>query len=77
MSAVRQSVEWGFGKLIAEFAFVDLKKNQEILLQAVPRMYRVAVILTNCHACMYGSQVSTYFGVQPPCLQDHLIPASR
>ncbi|KAL3215700.1 hypothetical protein MRX96_051322 [Rhipicephalus microplus] len=40
MSAVRQSVEWGFGKVISEFAFVDFKKNQKILLQAVPRMYR-------------------------------------
>ncbi|KAH8023040.1 hypothetical protein MRX96_053161 [Rhipicephalus microplus] len=77
MSAVRQSVEWGFGKVISEFAFVDFKKNQKILLQAVPRMYRVAVILTNCHACMYGNQVSKYFDVQPPCLQDYLSPASR
>ncbi|KAL3218609.1 hypothetical protein MRX96_050654 [Rhipicephalus microplus] len=77
MSAVRQSVEWGFEKVISEFAFVDLKKSQKILLQAVPRMYRVAVILTNCHACMYGNQVSTYFDAQPPCLQDYLSPASR
>ncbi|KAL3205935.1 hypothetical protein MRX96_040549 [Rhipicephalus microplus] len=27
MSAVRQSVEWGFGKVISEFAFVDFKKK--------------------------------------------------
>ncbi|KAL3226754.1 hypothetical protein MRX96_004370 [Rhipicephalus microplus] len=28
MSAVRQSVEWGFGKVISEFAFVDIKKTE-------------------------------------------------
>lgn len=74
MSTVRQAVEWGFGKVISEFAFLDFKKNQKILLQAVPRMYRVAVLLTNCHACMYGNQVSSYFGVNPPCLFDYLKP---
>lgn len=27
MSSVRQAVEWGFGKVISLFAFVDFKKN--------------------------------------------------
>ncbi|XP_049516984.1 uncharacterized protein LOC125942770 [Dermacentor silvarum] len=77
MSAVRQSVEWGFGKIISEFAFLDFKKNQKVLLQAVPRMYRVAVILTNCHACMYGNQVSSYFDLEPPCLMYYLRPTMQ
>ncbi|CAN7988706.1 unnamed protein product [Ixodes hexagonus] len=77
MSTVRQAVEWGFGKIMPEFAFIDFKKNQKILLQAVPRMYRLAVLLTNCHACMYGNQVSSYFGVDPPCLFDYLKPTMR
>ncbi|CAN7978213.1 unnamed protein product [Ixodes persulcatus] len=38
MSTVRQAVEWGFGKGISEFPFLDFKKNQKILLQAVPRI---------------------------------------
>ncbi|KAL1483721.1 hypothetical protein MTO96_032995 [Rhipicephalus appendiculatus] len=33
MSTVRQAVEWGFGKVIAEFAFLDFEKKQKILLQ--------------------------------------------
>ncbi|XP_072145152.1 uncharacterized protein [Dermacentor andersoni] len=77
MSSVRQSVEWGFGKIISQFAFLDLKKNQKILLQAIPRMYRVAVLLINCHACLYGNQVSSYFDLQPPCLLDYLKPATQ
>ncbi|XP_029831683.2 uncharacterized protein LOC115316464 [Ixodes scapularis] len=61
MSTVRQAVEWGFGKTLSLFSFVDFKKNQKLLLQNVPQMYRVATILTNCHTCLYGSQVAMFF----------------
>ncbi|KAH9360652.1 hypothetical protein HPB48_004784 [Haemaphysalis longicornis] len=77
MSTVRQAVEWGFGRIIAEFAFLDLKKNQKIMLQAVPRMYRVATLLTNCHSCMYGNRVSGYFNLEPPSLSEYLSPAKH
>lgn len=72
MSSVRQAVEWGFGKIVGLFAFVDFKKNQKVFVQNVPRMYKVTGILANCHTCVYGSQVSDYFGVAPPCLEDYL-----
>lgn len=36
MSSARQAVEWGFGKVVTEFAFLDFKKNQKLLLQQVP-----------------------------------------
>ncbi|CAN7990929.1 unnamed protein product [Ixodes hexagonus] len=75
MSTVRQAVEWGFEKVVTEFAFVDLKKNkQKVLLQRVPLMYRVATFLANCHTCLYGSQVTKYFHVDPPTLQEYLTP---
>lgn len=72
MSSVRQAVEWGFGKVVNEFAFLDFKKNQKLLRQQVGEMYKAAVILTNCHTCMYGSQVSMYFDLEPPHLQTYL-----
>ncbi|GLH02445.1 uncharacterized protein GBIM_08458 [Gryllus bimaculatus] len=56
MSGLRQSVEWGFAKVVNEFAFIDFKKNQKLLLQDVGSMYKIAV-LSNCHTCLYGSQV--------------------
>lgn len=37
-------------------------------------MYKVANILTNCHTCMYGSQVSQHFGLDPPSLLEYLRP---
>lgn len=72
MSSVRQCVEWGFGKVLSEFAFVDFKKNQKWMLQDLAKMYKASVILTNCHTCMYSSQTGMYFNLQPPCLEDYL-----
>lgn len=72
MSSVRQAVEWGFGKTISLFAFLDFKKKQKILLQKVPEMYKVGVILTNCHTCLYGGQSSQFFNIAPPQLEEYL-----
>ncbi|CAN8029526.1 unnamed protein product [Ixodes persulcatus] len=72
MSRVRQSVEWGFGKVATEFAFLDFKKNQKLFLQQLPIMYKVGVILTNCHTCLYESQTSMFFSVAPPTLEEYL-----
>ncbi|XP_070388867.1 uncharacterized protein [Dermacentor albipictus] len=74
MSKVRQAVEWGFGKIAGLFAFLDFRKNQKLHRQNLPRMYRVSAILANCHTCMYGSQVSQYFGLDPPSLETYLCP---
>lgn len=57
MSLSRITVEWAFGKIIRYFAFLDVKKNLKLQLQPVGKMYVVAAILTNCHTCLYGSQV--------------------
>jgi nuclease HARBI1 len=72
MSAVRESVEWGFAKVIQLFGFLDFKKNLKIGLQPVGQYYIVGAILTNCHSCLYGNQTSTYFDCQPPELDDYV-----
>ncbi|CAN7939036.1 unnamed protein product [Ixodes hexagonus] len=59
MSTVRQAVEWGFGKVAGDFAFVDYHKNQRLHLQRLGRMY--TTLLANCHTCLYGSQVTDFF----------------
>ena len=66
MSHVGTSVEWAFGKIINNFAFLDLKKNQKILLQPVGKFYIVVALLTNCHTCLYPCQTSEYFEIDPP-----------
>lgn len=72
MSSMRQAVEWGFGKIIGEFAFLDLKKNQKLLLQEISMMYTTGMILSNCHTCLYGSQTAQYYNIQPPTLEEYL-----
>lgn len=72
MSALRISVEWTFGKLLSQFAFVDYRKNQKLYLQPVGKYYVVAAILTNCHSCLYGSETAEFFGVDAPTLQEYL-----
>ena len=72
MSKVRTCVEWGFGKICKNFAYLDFKRNLKILLQPVGKYYLVACILINCHTCLYGSQTTTYFNLEPPSLETYL-----
>ena len=72
MSKVRSSVEWGFGKIIQYFSYLDFNKNLKVLLQPVAKFYLVGALVTNCHTCLYGSLTSTYFNVDPPSLDVYL-----
>jgi hypothetical protein len=73
MSRVRTAVEWGYGKIIRCFAFLDFKKNlKKVFLQPVAVYYAVGALLTKCHTCLYGSQTSRYFDIAPPSLEKYL-----
>lgn len=72
MSGIRESVEWGFNKIIQIFAFLDYKKNLKIGLQPVDSYYTVGALLANCHTCLYNSQTSMYFDCSPPKLEEYL-----
>lgn len=71
MKILRVAVEWGFAKVIQQFAFVDFKKNQKLLMQDLDAFYKVAVLLTNAHTCLYGSQTADYFNVLPPNMEQY------
>jgi hypothetical protein len=70
---VRVAVEWGYGRIVRYFAFLDFKKNLKVFLQPVAVYYAVGALLTNCHTCLYGSQTSRYFGIAPPSLEEYLL----
>jgi len=72
MSSLRVSVEYGFGKILQLFAFVDFKKNQKLLLSPVKKFYLVAALFTNIHSCLRGNQVATYFDCETPILEAYL-----
>jgi hypothetical protein len=72
MSKVRECVEWSFAKVINLWKFVDFHKNQKSLQAPVGKQYIVAVYLTNCHTCLYGSQTSDYFKCTPPSIHEYV-----
>lgn len=72
MSSVRECVEWEFGNILRNFAFLDFRKNLKVLLSPVAKYYLVGGLLTNCHTCFYGNQTSRYFNLDPPTIQEYL-----
>jgi hypothetical protein len=72
MSSLRISVEHGFGKIVMHWGFNGHEKNLKMGLSSVASYYMVAVLLTNIHTCLHGSQTSTKFGCQPPSLHNYL-----
>ena len=57
MSQLRISVEQGFGKVVNLWQFLSYTKAHKLGLSAVGGYYMVAVLLTNIHTCLRGSQV--------------------
>ncbi|ETV75884.1 hypothetical protein H257_09853 [Aphanomyces astaci] len=51
MSRVRISVEWSFGQVVQYWPNVDYKKKMRIGNSPIAKMYKVAVLLTNCITC--------------------------
>lgn len=73
MARVRQPVEWGFCKVTALWESLSFSRLQRVLSTAPGRQYAVAVLLTNAHTCVYGSQTGAYFGATPPSLEEYFL----
>ena len=71
MSNVRVTVEWLFKEILTYFAFLDFKKNLKVKLSAVGKMYITCALLTNARTCLYRSQTSNFFDLEPPLLEDY------
>lgn len=72
MDSARVCVEWSFGKIVQEFAFLDFKKNLKLYLQPIGLYYKICAMLINCHSCLYGSQTQDHFNCAPPILEYYL-----
>ena len=73
MSQGRTPVEWVFGDIANYFAFLDFKRTLKINMKAIKKMYSVCTLLTNAHTCLYQSIISSYFGMEPPLLDEYFI----
>lgn len=73
MSKIRVAIEWTFGEILMLHKFIDFKKGQKVGESPVEKHYVVAVLLANCHVCLYGTGThNEYFRCDPPDLDDYL-----
>ena len=72
MSSVRICVEWGFGRVGSLFRYCVSRDGLCIRTMPCDQIFFAAQLLTNCHACLYGNVVSSYFNVMPVKLEDYL-----
>ena len=72
MSRVRVCVEHAFGKVCNLWHYMMCYRQLKTMKQPVGRFYQLAVLLTNCHTCMYGSQTGRAFRCEPPDLCTYL-----
>ena len=72
VNACRTSVERGIGKVCTLWTHMNLKEQQKLLLRRVGPMYEVAVLLTNVHTTLYGSETAQYFNCEPPQLLQYI-----
>jgi hypothetical protein len=73
MSRSRIRVEWCFQRVLRDWAFIDFKKNQKMLLQPVALYYIVGVLLTNAKTCLHGNSTSKHFDLEPPPLDEYFV----
>ncbi|KAH0605496.1 uncharacterized protein H6S33_004718 [Morchella sextelata] len=73
MRSCHECVGWGFADVLRLWTALDFKTTQQLFGDVdVGSHYRVAVILTNFHICLYGSSTSTFFNCDPPTLEEYL-----
>lgn len=73
MSSLRIGVEYGFGQIVVQFAFLDFKRGNKMYLSNLKRFYYVAAFLTNCQSCLKGrNQISAIFKSYVPTLEEYL-----
>ncbi len=72
MSTIRVPNEWSIGLTGGLFKFNTYDKNLKVLLSPIGIYYLVANIFTNCHNCLHPNQISKYFDLAPPSLEEYL-----
>jgi hypothetical protein len=73
MSSVRESVEWGFGMVTNIFQALAFTRKEKLLERPLSHYYQTEALLVNCRTSMRRTnQISKYFDLQPPTLEEYL-----
>ena len=72
MSGVRESVEWCFKDIYANFAFLNFSKNCQILKSPVAKYHIVGALMKNALACCGKcSEHAKHFGTRPMSMEQY------
>jgi hypothetical protein len=71
MSPLRVPAEWIFGKIYERCPLLRETDKLKLRQMDVAQMIRVAVLLTNAHTCLNGSNTAEYFDCPPPTLDEY------
>jgi hypothetical protein len=73
LSAWREAVEHQFQLIYVQFPKLKNKKQNKIFgRSALLRNYACAALYSNMRTCVCDNQVSSYFGVQAPTLEEFM-----
>lgn len=72
MAKVRITVEWVFKEVKMYFATLDFKRKLKIYESPIGLLYLSSMLLCNFRNCIYPNQVSKYFNVRPPTLEEYV-----
>ena len=71
-SRVRMAVEWAFGEVDTTWGFLDMKRQQKVLLQPIGLYYKAACLLSNCENIVrQGNKCSQFFNLKPSSLEEY------
>jgi len=72
MSAMRQSSEWGIGRIKTLWSYLEFKRNLRVLSMPLSMMFLFSVHLGNIHSCLYGNQTAQFFDCPELSLAEYL-----
>jgi len=73
MSGERIAAEWGFGKMVNLWPFLDYRKKHKVLLSPVGRLFPIGNVLTNIHTILSGGNIISHrYGLSPPSLRAYM-----
>jgi hypothetical protein len=72
MKSLRISVEWGFGGVHQQWAYLTYSKGMKMFKQPVAKMYSCATVLYNLYTCAHGNTATKHFRVAPPTMEAYL-----
>jgi hypothetical protein len=70
----RVSIEWNYGSTSSLFRYVSHTANNKVCGGGsnIALAYFTAVLLKNCHVCLYHSETSNFFDIAPPTLEEYM-----